>query len=63
MTSEEDRFEEIEIDPEREAYYVDDPKKALKRFFDREGILHTLDRKFPLVVTNCLNTHAIFYQP
>ena len=25
------------IDPEREAYYRDDPKKALKKFFDREG--------------------------
>ena len=26
------------IDPERETYYRDDPKKALKRFFDREGM-------------------------
>ena len=25
------------IDPEREAYYRDDPKKALQKFFDREG--------------------------
>ena len=25
------------IDPQREAYYRDDPKKALKKFFDREG--------------------------
>ena len=52
ITGEEDRFEEIEIDPEREAYYVDDPKKALKRFFDREGILHTPYHccKFLLVV-------------
>lgn len=38
ITGEEDRLEEIEIDPEREAYYVDDPKKTLKRFFDREGL-------------------------
>ena len=30
--------EEYEIDPEREAYYVDDPKRALKKFFDREGL-------------------------
>lgn len=29
--------EELTIDPEREAYYKDDPKKALKKFFDREG--------------------------
>ena len=25
------------IDPEREAYYQDDPNKALKKFFDRES--------------------------
>ena len=30
--------EEYEIDEEKEAYYKDDPKKALKRFFDREGL-------------------------
>ncbi len=30
--------EEQEIDPAREAYYSDDPKKALKKFFDREGL-------------------------
>ena len=30
--------EEYELDPEREAYYKDDPKKALKKFFDREGL-------------------------
>ena len=30
--------EEIEIDPVREAYYKEDPKKALKKFFDREGV-------------------------
>ena len=29
--------EEMEIDPEKEAYYINDPKKALKTFFDREG--------------------------
>ena len=29
--------EEIEIDPAREAYYKEDPKKALRKFFDREG--------------------------
>ena len=28
------------IDPEREAYYRDDPKKALKKYFDREGAAH-----------------------
>ena len=27
-----------EIDEEKEAYYKDDPKKALKKFFDREGL-------------------------
>ena len=26
-----------EVDPEREAYYKDDPKKALRKFFEREG--------------------------
>ena len=30
--------EEIEIDPAREAYYKEDPKKALRKFFDREGM-------------------------
>ena len=30
--------EELQIDPDREAYYKDDPKKALKKFFDKEGI-------------------------
>ena len=30
--------EDIEIDEEKEAYYKDDPKKALKKFFDREGL-------------------------
>lgn len=30
--------EDYELDPEREAYYIDDPKKALKKFFDREGL-------------------------
>ena len=29
--------EEIEIDPARETYYKEDPKKALRKFFDREG--------------------------
>lgn len=29
--------DELEIDPEREAYYKEDPKKALRKFFDREG--------------------------
>jgi len=34
-----------EIDPEREAYYRDDPKKALRKYFDREGneICNTVD--------------------
>ena len=26
-----------DVDAEREAYYKDDPKKVLKKFFDREG--------------------------
>ena len=30
--------EDIDIDEEREAYYRDDPKKALKKCFDREGL-------------------------
>ncbi len=30
--------EEHELDPEREAYYSEDPKKALFKFFDREGL-------------------------
>ena len=30
--------EEYEIDDEKEAYYKEDPKKALKKFFDREGL-------------------------
>ena len=33
----ENEEEELTLDPEREAYYKDDPKKALKKFFDREG--------------------------
>ena len=31
--------EEMEIDPDKEAYYINDPKKALKTFFDREGTI------------------------
>ena len=27
-----------DIDPEREEYYRDDPRKALKKYFDREGM-------------------------
>ena len=30
--------EDYEIDEEKEAYYKDDPKKVLKKFFDREGL-------------------------
>ena len=30
--------EDYEIDEEKEAFYKDDPKKALKKFFDREGL-------------------------
>ena len=30
--------EDFEIDEEKEAYYKEDPKKALKKFFDREGL-------------------------
>ena len=26
-----------DVDAEREAYYKDDPKRVLKKFFDREG--------------------------
>ena len=33
----EEEEEEFTVDPEREAYYKDDPKKALKKYFDREG--------------------------
>ena len=29
--------EKMELDLVRESYYIDDPKKALKNFFDREG--------------------------
>ena len=29
--------DEMEVDPEKEAYYMEDPKKALRKFFDREG--------------------------
>ncbi|XP_011403013.2 PREDICTED: kanadaptin-like [Amphimedon queenslandica] len=36
--SERGRDQEVEMDSGREAYYIDDPKKALKKFFDREGI-------------------------
>lgn len=34
---EQEQEEELTLDPKREAYYIDDPKKALKKFFDREG--------------------------
>ena len=30
--------EDIDIDEEKEALYKEDPKKALKKFFDREGL-------------------------
>ena len=30
--------DDYEIDEEKEAYYKEDPKKALKKFFDREGL-------------------------
>ena len=30
--------EEVELDPQREAYYINDPKKALRKFFEREGV-------------------------
>ena len=38
----ENEDEEVTLDPEREAYYKDDPKKALKKYFDREGIQYTM---------------------
>lgn len=31
------RGEEREVDSSREEYYVNDPKKVLNKFFDREG--------------------------
>lgn len=37
----ENEDEEFTLDPEREAYYKDDPKKALKKYFDREGTVYT----------------------
>ena len=40
--NEEEEEEEVTIDPEREAYYKEDPKKALKKYFDREGYSYTL---------------------
>ena len=38
--TEEREGEEVELDPQREAYYINDPKKALRKFFEREGV-HT----------------------
>lgn len=37
MVEDTEGVREMEIDPEQEAYYISDPKKALKKFFDREG--------------------------
>ena len=34
---EEREGEDVELDPKREAYYISDPKKALRKFFEREG--------------------------
>ena len=31
------RNEEVTADEGREAYYRDDPKKALRKYFEREG--------------------------
>ena len=31
---------DVPVDSEKEAYYINDPKKALKTFFDREGLLY-----------------------
>ena len=39
----EEEEEEVTVDPEREAYYKDDPKKALKKYFDREGVYMHVD--------------------
>lgn len=36
--TEEKEGEEVELDPQREAYYINDPKKALRKFFEREGV-------------------------
>ena len=33
-----DEGEDYDIDEDREAYYKEDPKKALKKYFDREGL-------------------------
>ena len=38
------------VDLERETYYRDDPKKALKKYFDREGDLHT----YKIIVYTCM---------
>ncbi len=42
----EDSGEEMDVDPEKEAFYKEDPKKALKKFFDREG-LYTCHYNWP----------------
>ena len=43
--SERGRDQEVEMDSDREAYYIDDPKKALKKFFDREGKRNERERE------------------
>ena len=47
----ENEDEELTLDPEREAYYKDDPKKALKKYFDREGIQS--DNVYTLFLYKC----------
>ena len=45
--------EEVTIDPEREAYYKSDPKKALHKFFEREGKCSTMVLCAPLPRVYC----------
>ena len=37
-SSVDDEGKDYDIDEEKEAYYKEDPKKVLKKFFDREGL-------------------------
>ena len=49
--------EEMEIDPEKEAYYINDPKKALKTFFDREGTVACSSKIWDLDILCSKPTH------
>ena len=48
-----------DVDEEREAYYKDDPKKALKKFFDREGECEGRGN----VVSNDISVYYIISSP